>query len=159
MEQDPAEIFVRICDDIRRLPLPAPVQASLIATICANLPMGSGYAALADPPTNLPRRLHAIALHRDALLGEGPWTNPAWNMLLHLSADRADGRTANVTGLCAASGAPPTTGLRHLAALEQAGFIARLPDRTDRRRTRVEPTPRAETVLSRLFRDLRTCCD
>lgn len=49
--------------------------------------------------------------------------------------DLADGGPRDTTGLANGSGAPQTTALRHLGELVNAGWIERLSDPHDRRRT------------------------
>jgi DNA-binding MarR family transcriptional regulator len=59
---------------------------------------------------------------------------PAWDMLLDLAAVRAESGHISVSAVCISSGAPQSTALRKLAALESAGLIRRYLHGTDRRR-------------------------
>ncbi len=44
------------------------------------------------------------------------FADPAWDMLLDLTAARVEARRVSVTSLCIASGVPPTTALRWIGA-------------------------------------------
>jgi DNA-binding transcriptional ArsR family regulator len=70
-----------------------------------------------------------------ALLGE-----PAWDMLLDLFMQYAGGAKVSTTSLCIASDSAPSTALRHIAQLEEAGLVTRNPSAHDRRITFVELT-------------------
>ena len=59
---------------------------------------------------------------------------PAWNMLLDLASVQAESGHVSVSAVCISSGAPQSTALRKLAALESAGLIRRYLHGTDRRR-------------------------
>jgi hypothetical protein len=59
---------------------------------------------------------------------------PTWDMLVDLTAARAEGEHVSVSSVCIASGAPQSTALRKLTALEEAKFIRRYLHGTDRRR-------------------------
>ena len=83
---------------------------------------------------------HKRALKRANLLGDDLATDLAWQMLLALTAEDAKGRGIAVSGLCVASGGPPTTALRHIAAMERRGLIQRVQCPKDARRTCVHLT-------------------
>ena len=72
---------------------------------------------------------------RDEIFGGLTFFDPSWDMLLDLFVQQAQGRAVSVSSLCLASAAPPTTALRHIASLEQAGWITRRNDPEDGRRT------------------------
>jgi DNA-binding transcriptional ArsR family regulator len=69
---------------------------------------------------------------RNALSEFFDW--PTWDMLVDLTAVRAEGGHVSVSSVCIASGAPQSTALRKLAALEEAKLIQRYLHGTDRRR-------------------------
>jgi DNA-binding MarR family transcriptional regulator len=76
----------------------------------------------------------------------GPMPEPQWRMLLDLCVNGP----ASVTSLCLASGAPPTTALRHLGELEADGFVARSDDPRDARRHYLDLTGKARAMLEPL---------
>ncbi|HEX8055731.1 MAG TPA: MarR family winged helix-turn-helix transcriptional regulator [Novosphingobium sp.] len=59
---------------------------------------------------------------------------PGWDMLLDLYLGELLGRKTSVTSACIASGVPPTTALRYVNALCDAGRIERDRDENDARR-------------------------
>lgn len=71
---------------------------------------------------------------RDRILGEGLFEDPAWDMLLDLFAAHLEHAQVAVSSLCIASAVAPTTALRWITKLDEAGFLVRRPDPFDRRR-------------------------
>lgn len=63
--------------------------------------------------------------------------DPAWDMMLDLLAARLETKRVSVSSLCLASGAPPTTALRWIRALEGRGVLVRSADPKDGRRVYV----------------------
>ena len=74
---------------------------------------------------------------RDSLFPAGTFADPAWDMLLDLTASRAEGRPVSVTSLAIAAAVPTTTALRHLKGMADAGMIDRRPDPGDGRRIHI----------------------
>lgn len=85
---------------------------------------------------------------RDELFGADHFGDPAWNILLDLYGAHLKRRKVPVSALCMASEVPPTTALRWISALVDAGLIIRRPDRADRRRIHVELAPSAIPRMS-----------
>lgn len=82
------------------------------------------------------------------------FADPAWDMLLDLTAARAEHKRVSVTSLCIASGVPPTTALRWINQLSEAGLLQRSEDDTDRRRAFLSLTDRAADAMTRYFAEL-----
>ena len=82
------------------------------------------------------------------------FADPAWDMLLDLAAARAEHKRVSVTSLCIASGVPPTTALRWIALLTDAGQLERVEDERDRRRAFIALTDRAAEAMARYFSEL-----
>ena len=78
------------------------------------------------------RRKRAAIFGSSDLFGE-----PAWDILLDLYIAQAKGRDVSVSSACIGSAVPPTTGLRWLGMLEQAGLVVRNEDARDHRRVLV----------------------
>lgn len=76
------------------------------------------------------------------LLGE-----PAWDMLLDLFMQYAGGAKVSTTSLCIASDCPPSTALRHIDQLEQAGLVERSPSAHDKRITFVGLTDKGVIAM------------
>ena len=65
-----------------------------------------------------------------AMFGE-----PCWDMLLDLYIARVSRTSVSITSASIASRVPPTTALRHIAILQDQGYVLRQPDPFDGRRT------------------------
>lgn len=79
------------------------------------------------------------------------FADPAWDMLLDLTAARAEGQDVCVSSLCIASGVPPTTALRWIGQMTEAGLFERLPDPADRRRAIIRLSRKAENGMAAYF--------
>lgn len=82
------------------------------------------------------------------------FADPAWDMLLDLTAARVEHVRVSVTSLCIASGVPPTTALRWISQMSDAGLFERVEDETDRRRAFIQLTDRAVEAMARYFHEL-----
>ena len=60
--------------------------------------------------------------------------DPAWDMLLDLFAAGLEHRSVSVSSLCIAAAVPPTTALRWIGTMHEAGLFERRADPSDRRR-------------------------
>ena len=81
----------------------------------------------------------------------GLFADPAWDILLDLTAARAEGRRVSVTSLCIASGVPPTTALRWIAQMTEQGLLVREEDLVDRRRAYVALSDSAVEAMAHYF--------
>ena len=82
------------------------------------------------------------------------FADPAWDMLLDLTAARVEHTRVSVTSLCIASGVPPTTALRWIGQMSAGGLLERVEDETDRRRAFIALTDRAAEAMARYFAEL-----
>jgi hypothetical protein len=82
------------------------------------------------------------------------FADPAWDMLLDLTAARAEHTRVSVTSLCIASGVPPTTALRWISQMTQAGLLERVEDESDRRRAFIALSAPAADGMARYFAEL-----
>ncbi|MEG3177102.1 hypothetical protein U1872_12740 [Sphingomonas sp. RB3P16] len=71
---------------------------------------------------------------RDQYFGAGLFEDPAWDMLLDLFAAELERAQVSVSSLCIAAAVAPTTALRWIARMTDAGLFERQPDPFDRRR-------------------------
>ncbi len=78
-----------------------------------------------------------------AMVGE-----PAFDLLLELFVQEAEGRAVYTTSAAVASGAPLTTALRQIAMLVEHGLVRRLPDPIDRRRVIVQLTAEGTRTMT-----------
>jgi hypothetical protein len=109
------------------------------------------------PPLPDPRLVRRIIRQRQlrARFFDGElFADPAWDMLLDLTAARAEHTRVSVTSLCIASGVPPTTALRWIGQLTEVGLFQRVEDEADRRRAFVALTDRAADAMARYFAEI-----
>jgi DNA-binding transcriptional ArsR family regulator len=109
------------------------------------------------PPLPDPRLVRRIIRQRQlrARFFDGElFADPAWDMLLDLTAARVEHTRVSVTSLCIASGVPPTTALRWIGQLTAAGLVTRVEDETDRRRAFIGLTDAAADAMARYFAEI-----
>lgn len=98
-----------------------------------------GYRA--PPPADVPevtareiREAIRARRLRDQYFGNGLFEDPAWDMLLDLFAAELERAQVSVSSLCIAAAVAPTTALRWITRMTDAGLFERQPDPFDRRR-------------------------
>ena len=82
------------------------------------------------------------------------FADPAWDMLLDLAASRAEHKRVSVTSLCIASGVPPTTALRWITQMTEAGLFCRAEDESDRRRAFINLSEKAIDAVAHYFAEI-----
>ncbi|WP_114521886.1 winged helix DNA-binding protein [Altererythrobacter sp. ZODW24] len=111
----------------------------------------------ARPPLPDPRLVRRIIRQRQlrARFFESElFADPAWDMLLDLTAARVEHTRVSVTSLCIASGVPPTTALRWITQMTEAGLLERVEDEADRRRAFIALTDAASDAMARYFTEV-----
>lgn len=111
----------------------------------------------ARPPLPDPRLVRKIIRQRQLrsrFFDPDLFADPAWEMLLDLTAARAEHTRVSVTSLCIASGVPPTTALRYITLLMESGLLDRSEDSTDRRRAFLSLSDKASDAMAGYFRQL-----
>ncbi len=110
----------------------------------------SGYGAhpAAAPPTpgEIRRTIRARRM-RDQFFGSGYFEDPGWDMLLDLYAAELEGTQVSVSSLCIAAAVAPTTALRWIGRMSDAGWFERRPDPLDRRRAYMALSLRAREAM------------
>jgi DNA-binding MarR family transcriptional regulator len=91
------------------------------------------------------RRLRARYFH------EQLFADPAWDMLLDLLQAEIAQHRVPVSSLCIAAVVPPTTALRWIKTMTDAGLFERRADPHDGRRVFVELAPAASDAMRRYF--------
>ncbi len=76
-----------------------------------------------------------------------------WEILLQLDNAERQGRRSFTIDICADTGVPPTTTLRYLTKLDEAGLITRTADPDDGRRTEIRLAPDGQALLATVFSD------
>lgn len=79
------------------------------------------------------------------------FADPAWDMLLDLYAARLERRRVSVSSLCIAASVPPTTALRWIGTMHDAGLFGREADPGDKRRAHITLTARAADAMRGYF--------
>ncbi|RSV36392.1 hypothetical protein CA234_18520 [Sphingomonas sp. ABOLE] len=77
------------------------------------------------------------------------FADPAWDMLLDLFAAELEHRQISVSSLCIAAAVPPTTALRWIGTLNEAGLFDRRADPNDRRRAYIALSDAARRGMER----------
>lgn len=80
---------------------------------------------------------------RAQFFAEELFADPAWDMLLDLFAAGLERRRVSVSSLCIAAAVPPTTALRWIGTLHDAGLFERHADPNDRRRAYIALSQKA----------------
>ena len=97
-----------------------------------------------DRRTRLVMREQQSARLRSSCFPELKLRNPLWYMLVALLAAKRNGNQLSMSDLCLMSDAPESTALRLIHQLREKGYADMVPDRSDRRRTRVTLTSLGE---------------
>jgi DNA-binding MarR family transcriptional regulator len=114
-------------------------DADRVAAALAEL---SGRSSEPERPVTSGRiRAHIKARRqRERFFAAELFADPVWDILLDLSAARAEGRPVSISSLCIAAAVPTTTGLRTIKAMVERGLLERRVDPADARRSFVEMT-------------------
>ncbi|WP_156445347.1 MarR family winged helix-turn-helix transcriptional regulator [Blastomonas sp. CCH5-A3] len=91
-------------------------------------------------PPSAQRIRHLIAMRRlrDRFFRSDLFADPAWDILLDLTASRIEKRQVSVSSLCIAAAVPPTTALRWVRMMTDQGLLERRADPADARRMFVD---------------------
>lgn len=93
--------------------------------------------------------------NRASVLGADLFADPAWIIILEVYLAQHDRKPISVSSACIGSGAPPSTALRHIMRLENAGLISRHPDRSDNRRVHLRLSDDGEHRIASLLQILQ----
>lgn len=111
----------------------------------------------ARPPLPDPRHVRQIIAGRQArakFFDEELFADPAWDMLLDLTAAHAEHSRVSVTSLCIAAAVPATTALRWIKQLVDSGVFVRVADSTDRRRAFIGLSEQSTEAMARYFHEV-----
>jgi len=103
--------------------------------------------AVAPPTAGEVRRAIRGRRMRDQFFGAGYFEDPGWDMLLDLYAAELEGTQVSVSSLCIAAAVAPTTALRWIGRMSDAGWFERRPDPLDRRRAYMALSHRASDAM------------
>jgi len=105
--------------------------------------------ALPDP--RAVRQMIAARQARARFFDSELFADPAWDMLLDLTAAHGEGARVSVTSLCIAAAVPATTALRWIKQMVDTGIFKRVADEEDRRRAFIELSDNSIEAMSRYF--------
>ncbi|HUD29703.1 MAG TPA: MarR family transcriptional regulator [Novosphingobium sp.] len=106
------------------------------------------------PDARLVRRIIRQRQLRARFLDGELLADPAWDMLLDLTAARIEGKQVSVTSLCIAASVPPTTALRWIGQMVEADLFVRVSDDVDRRRAFIALSDKASSAMARYFSEI-----
>lgn len=116
-------------------------------------PAARGGLLLPEP--QIVRQIIANRQARGRFFDSALFGDPAWDMLLDLTAAHGEGAQVSVTSLCIAAGVPATTALRWLTQMVESGIFVRVPDAADKRRAFIALSDKALAAMSGYFANLR----
>lgn len=103
------------------------------------------------PDSRLVRKIIRQRQRRAEIFRGDLFADPAWDMLLDLTAARVEHKRVSVTSLCIASGVPATTALRWIALLVESGLVQRTEDDRDRRRAFISLSDLGADLMAKYF--------
>lgn len=112
--------------------------------------LASLRSAIAAPPAIDATRIKGLIRARrarDRYFSPELFADPAWDILLDLTAAELDGDRVSVSALCTAAHVPTTTALRWIKRLCDDRLLVRVEDPADRRRVFVALTPETSTRM------------
>lgn len=114
--------------------LPVPEQATVPTPACP-IPPDLAYFEDFEVLLAMAKEAYQERRARDALLPPEFLGEPGWDILLDLLISRLSNKEISVTSCCVAACVPPTTALRWIDLLISQGFVERVSDPEDRRRS------------------------
>jgi len=121
-------------------------------------PAAAGGARGISRPLPDPRQVRDMITARQArakFFDGDLFADPAWDMLLDLTAAHSERKRVSVTSLCIAAGVPATTALRWIKQLVESEVFVRVADATDKRRTFIALSDRSLNAMSRYFAEVK----
>ncbi|MEO0464301.1 MAG: MarR family transcriptional regulator [Pseudomonadota bacterium] len=103
------------------------------------------------PDAKLVRAMIAARQARGRFFDANLFADPAWDMLLDLTAAHAENARVSVTSLCIAACVPATTALRWLKQMVETGVFVRVADPEDGRRAFIELSESSQQAMARYF--------
>lgn len=115
---------------------------------------GGAHAPLPDP--GRVRQIISARQARAKFFDAEMFADPAWDMLLDLTAAHAEHTRVSVTSLCIAAGVPATTALRWIKQLVESDVFERVADASDKRRAFIALSERSVEAMARYFVEVET---
>ncbi|WP_366519010.1 hypothetical protein [Parerythrobacter lacustris] len=122
-----------------------------------SLDFTSGLVRSRRPPLPSARQVRQI-LHlrrmRGRYFSEELFADPAWDILLDLTAARVEHVRVSVTSLCIAAAVPPTTALRWITEMVKQGILVRSEDEMDKRRVFIDLSEGTAAAMAGYFAEM-----
>lgn len=124
-------------------------QASRIADQLARLAETQREVPASIRPVDaaMIRRILRLRRDRDRFFPAEIFADPAWDMLLDLTAAQLESKQVPVSSLCIGAAVPTTTALRWVRSLTEAGLLDRRTDPTDARRSHIRLSDDASSAM------------
>lgn len=119
----------------------------------SSLALPEELATLPDP--RLVRQIIARRQARTKYFEGELFADPAWDMLLDLTAAEGEHQSVSVTSLCIAAMVPATTALRWIKQLVDCGVFQRKADPSDKRRAFIGLSDQSRAAMARYFREVQ----
>jgi DNA-binding MarR family transcriptional regulator len=150
-----AQQLLRLSDEVSRI---AGTLARLSTAQSAETRTGDQAAREEAPEISIDtvRSLIRARRLRSRFFPDDIFADPAWDILLELFAADILQRRVSISDAAIASAVPPTTALRWLNRLVEAGMLVRHSDPRDARRVFVELTPETSLALRRYFGNIQS---
>ena len=116
--------------------------------------LGRRSTSVPLPDPRLVRRIIRQRNERRQFFDAELFADPAWDMLLDLTAAHAEHTRVSVSSLCIASGVPATTALRWIKQMTETGLLERGEDSNDKRRVFITLSDAAVDAMARYFADV-----
>jgi DNA-binding MarR family transcriptional regulator len=151
-DEDSAVSLSQLSEDVNRI-------AARLARLSTGTSLSAVRAANMDlaPPalrSEAIKRILKARRMREDYFSTDLFADPAWDMLLELLLAELSRYRVPVSSLCLAAQVPPTTALRWIGLMADAGLVRRRPDPDDRRRVFVELTSTASAAMHGYFDSL-----
>ena len=88
---------------------------------------------------------------RGSFFADGLFSDPAWNILLEAYSALVNQEPISIVGLCSASGVPESTAARWIRKLETDGWLTRVQDPLDGRRSWIQLSANGYEAMDRYF--------
>jgi hypothetical protein len=103
------------------------------------------------PDPRLVRSMIRQRKQRDRFFDPELFADPAWDILLDLTAAAGERVRVSISSLCIAAMVPPTSALRWIRQMTEAGLLTRIEDHSDRRRAFIVLTERSRSAMAAYF--------
>lgn len=111
-------------------------------------------ASLCLPDPEVVRALIARRQARAKFFEGELFADPAWDMMLDLTAADGENQRVSVTSLCIAAMVPATTALRWIKQLVDCGVFQRVADPNDKRRAFIGLSDQSRQAMARYFAEV-----